>query len=81
MAERISDEEYELIQSQIFTLAAVIAEMNLEGFLDRISEAESIAPILDPTLFIRGSRNLEKIKELAVSIQRVKRTVINLLGG
>ena len=63
--EAVSECEYIAIQSQIITIGTLVADLDLNGFLQAISHAETMGPFLDPTLWIRGHRNLETIKRLA----------------
>ena len=65
----MTDEEYAQTQQQLILLAQFAKDLNLSGFLQRISQAESIAPIMDPTLWIRGHRQLEQIKRLAQALR------------
>ena len=65
----MTDEEYAQTQEQLILLAQFAKDLNLSGFLQRISQAESIAPIMDPTLWIRGHRQLEQVKRLAQALR------------
>lgn len=64
----------EYIQTQITMIetAKKIRALDLPSFLKCISNAETMAPILDPTLFQRASENLQAIKKLAKSFQEVQ---------
>ncbi len=65
----MTDEEYAQTQEQLILLAQFAKDLNLSGFLQRISQAESVAPIMDPTLWIRGHRQLEQVKRLAQALR------------
>lgn len=65
----MTDEEYAQTQQQLILLAQFAKDLNLSGFLQRISQAESIAPIMDPTLWIRGHRQLEQVKRLPQALR------------
>ena len=65
---KISNEDYVLLQGQLLLFGSVVKDWNLEGFLQRIDHAEAIGPIIGPSLFIRAESNLRKIKRLAQAL-------------
>lgn len=56
---------YEMTQEQLVILAQLINPLPLVEFLDAIDRAETLGPILDPTLFHKAGRRLEQVKALA----------------
>jgi hypothetical protein len=46
--------------------------LDLERFLAQINQAESLAPMLDPTLYMKARDNLHAFKKLAMSLLPVK---------
>ena len=64
----LTDEEYTAIQSQLVAFAGIVSDMRLEEFIQRISRTETIAPLIDPTLYMQAHENLADIKELASSL-------------
>lgn len=64
----MDDEQYELTQNGLMMLARLVNEIDLGGFLERISQAEALAPIIDPTLYMQAGPRLEKIKRLAQAL-------------
>lgn len=65
----LTEEEYSNTQNQVVMLCNLIRELPLEEFIDVISRCESTAPILDPTLYIRGREHLECVKMMAVALR------------
>lgn len=65
--------EYFQIQITLQQIAAVVAPLDLQGFLVAAGRAETLGPILDPTLYKAGCENLDKVKELAQAVQCVQR--------
>jgi hypothetical protein len=65
MTKRITEEQYLTLQSQLVPLSTLILEMPLEDFLNAISRADTLGPILDPTLWMRGSKSMHEIEEVA----------------
>lgn len=68
----MSDEEYTQIQQTLVIAAQLLLPLDLDRFLQAINHAETVAPILDPTLWIRGSRKLEQVKELAEAARKMQ---------
>ena len=75
----ITDEQYLNTQTQLTLIAGLAQDMDLNGFLARINDSHSIAPILDPTLYRAGMKRLELIADLARAMQKVKTAGWNLL--
>ena len=76
----LSKEEYENTQEVLMSQAGMMAMLDLEAFLSTINHAETVAPIVDPTLYQkvlygRGADNLEAIKEIAAAALKVKAAV------
>lgn len=76
MGERMTDEEYESTQAVLTSLAAMMAELDLEGFLERIGTADSVGAILNPMLYIQAEPKLRMVRELANAGLGVKRVVV-----
>ena len=75
----MTDEEYSSTQSQLMLLARIALGINIDGFIKRINTAETIAPILDPTLYLQGADNLRKIKALAVGASKFQAAIKEVL--
>lgn len=73
--ERMTDEEYQLVQSQLTLLIPVVDQLNLDGFIARINTAEAVGPVFNPTLYMKASDKLGKIKDLAEALLQFKREI------
>lgn len=65
-------EQYLATQMAIIQIGKNSSGLDIDGFLAAISKAETLAPILDPTLYRKGADNLDAIKNLARSIKPVQ---------
>jgi len=65
---KMTDEDYALTQQRIILLAGFCRNLRITEFLSRISETETIAPILYPTLYVAGMDKLAQVKQLARSL-------------
>ncbi len=63
----MNGKQYLETQMALITLGKRLEQLDLEDFLSAISKAESVGPILDPTLYRRAQDNLNAIRELAKS--------------
>lgn len=70
MDKRMTSDEYASTQQPLIMLANLVLTYNLDGFLQAIGLADAIGPIVDPTLWMRGSRNMRFIEDLARAAQR-----------
>lgn len=57
--------DYKATQERLLFVAQFLADLDLQWFLEMIGRAESIGPMLDPTLYMRGGQQLGLIKDLA----------------
>ena len=76
----MTDAEYAVVQEQLLAVSGVLWGLDLQGFLARIEHCETLAPVLDPTLYICGARKLERIKRLAVAAREMQRVVEEAAG-
>lgn len=65
-------QEYLRTQKILFEMATLVADLDLNGFVEAISFSESIGPMLDPTLYMKGRANLEIIKRMAIAARAFK---------
>jgi hypothetical protein len=70
----MTDSEYTETQARLCLIAQFVAimDLDLDGFLDRIALAEGFSPIVDPTLYLRGSDRLEAVRHLAVATRQFR---------
>lgn len=68
-------DKYMAVQNAIITIGKATSQVPdsaLEEFLKAIREAETIAPIIDPTLYRKSLENLTAIKNLALKVKELK---------
>ena len=68
-------EEYAEAQEGLVIVAAMVRNLPLEEMLRAIARAETVAPILDPTLFLRAGAKMAQVKQLAEALLPVKREI------
>ncbi len=71
----MTDQEYPQTQEQILLMAYIIKNLDLDGFLKRIATAETLGPIIDPTLYLKAGTGLSEIKQIALAMQQVEKAV------
>lgn len=77
----MTNEEYQNTQIQLQMIGEVVSRLDLAGFLNRIDRAETMGPILDPTLYRRAALGLDKIQTLARAAYAFQRAVKPLYKG
>lgn len=75
---KLTEDEYTMLQSQLFTLGRIVRDMPLDAMLEQISRTETIAPFVDPTRYRAGMGKLELIKRMAVGLRGFQRTLPTL---
>jgi len=68
MSDYISEEDYVQTQHSLTTLASIVTDMKLVAFINQANLAETIGPILDPTLYREAGQQLNDVKALAESL-------------
>ncbi len=68
MPNYISEEDYIQTQHSLTTLASIVADMQLVAFINQANLAETLGPILDPTLYREAGQELNDVKALAESL-------------
>jgi hypothetical protein len=77
----MTDAEYLQTQRQLVLLAQIVDSLDLDGFLQRIGVAESVGPILNPTLYTEGAENLARVKGLARACKALQDEVRDQIQG
>ena len=76
--EKLKDEDYLLLQTQLTTmamLASLLEPEDISKFINAINHAETIGPIVDPTAYRKSMSNLSFIKEIAEATLKFNKTV------
>lgn len=75
---KLTEDEYTMVQSQLFTLGRLVRDMPLSAFLEQLSKAEAIAPFVDPTMYRAGIGKLELVKRMAVALRTFQNSLPTL---
>ncbi len=81
----MTDEEYgetqqhAETQQHVVMIATLVKYMDLDGFLERISLAHSVGPILNPTLYRDAIDDMSKIETLADALRTFQATAKEVL--
>jgi len=70
MPEKITadtEEGYTLTQQRLILCAQFLAEVDLDGMIARMNTAETVTPILNPTLYMRGGDQMRLLGDVAVA--------------
>jgi len=67
----VETDQYQMTQDLIVNIYQQLGLYNLDinGFLTAIRKAETLCPILDPTLWIKGQESLEGVKRMAEALR------------
>ncbi len=68
----MEEERYIQTQKEILLLIPLIKALPLVDFLNAISHCETVAPIIDPTLYMKGATKLGIIKRYAEALRRAQ---------
>ena len=72
-------DKYELIQNQIMLLGSAVSDLDLDQFIEAIDRADSVGPILDPTLWIKTHDTMYQIRKLAVALKGFQKVVREMI--
>lgn len=71
----ISNEEYAATQTSLIFLGQIVAGIDIDGFIERISLTNAVGPVLDPTLYLEAGDRLGNVERLARSLKPFKAEV------
>jgi hypothetical protein len=66
---KIDAEEYSEAQAVVLNIARLVFPLPLAEMLDAIDRAVSVGPFVDPTLWIKGHRQLDRVKALVSKLR------------
>lgn len=72
----MNDLEYTETSHKIRLLVPLLLGLRLKEYLERIEEAEVLAPLIDPTLYIKGQEALGNQAEIARALYRAKKAIV-----
>lgn len=78
----LSDAEYLVMQSHVALIARMVIEIDggtLEAFIARAERADSIGPLLDPSLWMLGHEGLRGVITHARALARCRRDILATL--
>lgn len=75
----VENHEYKQIQDMVVSIAYVAAGLDLEGFLARLDRADSIGPIVDPSLWMAANENMQRIRKVASAALKLKKALLEVL--
>ena len=61
----MTNEEYLDTQNKLVLFTTMFEGLDLKDFIEAAEKADTIAPIVDPTLWMKGHAHLDAIKALA----------------
>jgi len=67
-------------QTKIITMSQIVSELPLQKFISAIDQADTLGPLIDPTLWIQGQNQMKKVKKLAQALfefQLVSKEIID----
>jgi hypothetical protein len=68
----MNGKEYMTTQMRLIEIGKIADTLDFDGFLKAISNAETVGPIVDPTIYRKAMENLHAIKKLAEAGRPVK---------
>lgn len=75
----LSPAEYKATQDRVELLSRLIIETDqeqLDALIDQAETANAIAPVIDPTAWIRGHDQLRMVTEHARAIRKARREIV-----
>ena len=75
--------DYEITQQQIIFIGMLVKGLPLDEFIAAIDRADTVGPIVDPTPWMRGNKEMMKIRELAAGLRNFQIVVNKIIqdGG
>lgn len=80
----MNDEQFSRTKDDLIALVASILVPDLEGFLERCSQAEAVGPMLDPTLYRAAAQDFQSMVKSARILRTAQRELqdhVNEMAG
>jgi|GEM_PF-1805470 len=74
-------ETYIATQQQVGLLATLVLRLPLAEFLNAISMADTVGPVVDPTLYGRGARAMHRVETLARAARKYQDEIREIYAG
>jgi hypothetical protein len=68
----MSDDEFTHIQNIITAVTNTISNVDLDGFIDRLFEAEALGPTEDPAMWKMAEDKMRQVKECAHKLRELR---------
>ena len=75
MPERITPEQYSAVQAQLLLVVNLVRDWDLDGFLVAIGIADTVGPLLNPTLYMRASPNMHFVENLGQAVLKFQQSI------
>lgn len=72
----MTNEEYIAVQQQLVLLAQLVAEINVEGMLERLERADAIGPLFHPSEWMKAKPQLDEVRKLAEAAMVFRREAL-----
>ncbi len=69
---KMEGKDYITTQMRLIEIGKIADSLDLDAFLKCISNAETVAPLVDPTLYRKAADNMNAIKQLAEAAKKLK---------
>jgi len=63
--------EHNMMQDTLMLCAGMLQQFDWQKFIGAIDRADTMGPILDPTLYRSGSQRMQAIRRVAVAAQEL----------
>ena len=68
----MSNEEFQAELDRVMLAAFDLQDVQIDGLIQAIDRADSIASVLDPTLYAAGSDNLRAVRRVCVAVLKLR---------
>jgi hypothetical protein len=73
--------EYYTQLRSIFNLAALVRRLNIQGVLQAMNYAETLGPIIDPTLYLKSAKSFEWQKQTVEAALQFQQAVGKIVSN
>lgn len=77
----MTPEQFTVMQHQLGAFGNLARGLDLDGFIGMCDQCLAVAPLIDPSSFIRNHRKVEEWRDLAASLKPFQQKARELAGG
>jgi hypothetical protein len=71
----MDEADFHMVTQQLLMLGGLVKELKLADYINAINRADSVAPIIDPTLWMKGHHKTDILRKMAEGLLEFQKSL------